>query len=84
MSLSILSEGVMVWSKDLMKLCRDNAWDELGIIDMDHACPEWMNVLCINHNYGEVEIEETSHTANNGNTNVKESLYTIYTNYKEN
>jgi len=43
-----------------------------------------MHVLNINHNYGEVEIEGTAHTTNNGNTNVKESLYTYYTNHKEN
>jgi hypothetical protein len=35
-----------------------------------------MHVLSTNHNYGEVEIEETAHMKNNVNTNVKESLYT--------
>lgn len=35
-----------------------------------------MHVLSINHNYGEVEIEGTVRMTKNGNTNVKESLYT--------
>jgi len=35
-----------------------------------------MHILSINRNCGEVEIEETAHTTNNGNTIVKESLHT--------
>ena len=42
------------------------------------------HVLSINLNYGEVEIESAAHMTNNGNTNVKESLYTYYRNHKEN
>jgi len=38
-----------------------------------------MHVLSINHNYGEVEIEETAHTTNNGNTNLQmwKTVYTL-------
>jgi len=36
-----MSESVMVLYEDHLNLCRDDAYDELGIIDVDHACSQY-------------------------------------------